>query len=386
MNKTDKKSRKRFKLIRTLIVMTVLFLSTTAGLIHQFFEMPTIIGVDALCPFGGIESFFTLIFTGAMLQKVVLSSFILLIAVLLSALIFRRTFCGSFCAFGALQELFGTIGGKLFKKRPQVPGVIDKWARYLKYIILALVVVLSARFGFLVIRPYDPWPAYHHLFSNELLTEFLMGFIVLIISLAGSVVYERFFCKYLCPMGAFLGLINKLGWFRVERNDSTCTHCGACTKACPVSVKIEEVETVNSAECINCNLCVASCPEKDTLYIGRNKKSRLSPMLFLGLSAAIFAAVIIGTSISGDFAWIMRPLKQEVQKKGTFDPNMITGRMTFEEVSEVSGIPKERFIEKFGIDEEDFYKTIKAVAHGPKNYGFEGHEVRTFVIEELGRE
>jgi len=143
-----------------------------------------------------------------MIKRIAASTFILLAATILVAIIFRRSFCGNICAFGALQELFGKLCSKIFRKRPTLTPAIDKPARYLKYAVLLIIVVLSAVTGELIIRPYDPWAAYHHLFSKELFEEFAIGFFVLIAILLGSIVYDRFFCKYLCPMSAFLPIKN----------------------------------------------------------------------------------------------------------------------------------------------------------------------------------
>jgi polyferredoxin len=74
--------------------------------------------------------------------------------------------------------------------------------------------------GQLAIRPYDPWAAWNHLIGPDLFAEFLAGFIVLAASLVGSLLFDRFFCKYLCPMGAFLAVIRRIGWF---------SGCGAMT-------------------------------------------------------------------------------------------------------------------------------------------------------------
>ena len=57
----------------------------------------------------------------------------------------------------------------------------------------------------LVMRPYDPWVAWAHLTADDLLSTYLVGFVILVVSLAGSLVYERFFCKYLCPAGPCSG-------------------------------------------------------------------------------------------------------------------------------------------------------------------------------------
>jgi polyferredoxin len=85
----------------------ILAVSTAAGLLHQFAKIKPV-GVDALCPFGGIESFYTFITQGVMVKRIVASSFILLIAILIAAVLFRRTFCGNICSLGTLQEINNT--------------------------------------------------------------------------------------------------------------------------------------------------------------------------------------------------------------------------------------------------------------------------------------
>ena len=140
-----------------------------------------------------------------------------------------------------------------------VPEAVDKPARYLRRGPGGSGRRIGDR-GKALHTPYDPWATYQHLFSRELLTGFRVGLVVLAVSLVGSLVFDRFFCKYLRPMGAFLALIRRIGWFRVRRNKGTCIRCSACTKACPVNVPVETLEQVHSAECINCNLCVMCVP------------------------------------------------------------------------------------------------------------------------------
>jgi polyferredoxin len=157
IDKQYKKSRKRNRVIRIVILVLVLALSTTFGIMHQIGTTWVPPGVDAFCPFGGIEAGIYLLATGTMMQKIAWSSFVLLFAVILVAVLFRRAFCGTICPMGTLQELFARLG-KLFIKKPlSVPGIIDKPARYVKYLVLVVFVVLTTILGFLVIRPYDPW-------------------------------------------------------------------------------------------------------------------------------------------------------------------------------------------------------------------------------------
>jgi polyferredoxin len=385
--KSDKRARLAFKGIRLAFLVLFLAASTVLGILHLFSPGAKPVGVDALDPFGGIESAFTLIATGSMLGKIAWSSFILLFATIVTALVFRRVFCGKVCAFGALQELFGRLGRAIFRKRFAIPRVLDRPARYLKYILLVGIVAWSAIVGALAIRPYDPWAAYHHLVSAELISGFLIGLIVLIVSLVGSLFYDRFFCKYLCPMGGFLGLINRVGWFRVRRIDTTCTHCMACNKACPVNIEVESLEQVQSSECINCNLCVVACPVKDTLVIAgpRATKGKISPLAVLGITLGIFVAVLGGTTAAGLVNWTVTPLgAAAATTQSEFNSGDIKGSDTFAQVSTLSGIPKEEFLARFKISADEFEKPIKDASHRADS-GFDIQSVRDFVKEKSGK-
>jgi polyferredoxin len=377
--------RKRVKAWRLAVLVILLAAATTLGCLHQLNLARRPVGVDALCPFGGIESAITLVATGAMLERVAWSSFILLAATLIVALVFRRSFCGHICPLGALQELAARLGKAIFGKRLTVPAAVDRPLRYLKYAVLVVFVTLSAVLGQLAIRPYDPWAAWNHLIGKDLFTGFLVGFIVLAASLVGSLLFDRFFCKYLCPMGALLAVIRRLGWFRVRRNDATCTHCFACDKACPVNIKVEAVSEVRSLECIDCNLCVNACPVPGTLTLnGPRGRTRASAAAALWITVGIFAAVIGVTSLTGSFQWTLKPLAETVQLNQGFDPALIKGSDTFQAVSALTGIPREEFLQRFRISEEDFGKPIRDAAHRATG-SFEVEELREFVRERLAR-
>jgi polyferredoxin len=263
-----------------------------------------------------------------------------------------------------------------------VPAKIDKPARYLKYLVLILAAVFSAAFATLVIRPFDPWAAYHHLTSADLFTEFPIGLAVLAASLAFSLLFDRFFCKYLCPMGAFLGLVSKIGFFKVTRNKETCIDCLACDKACPVNIPVQSLEKVTTAECLNCSECVNSCPVQNTLYIEGPKKARLSPALMLGITFLIFGLVVGSTTLTGSFKWGDFSIAETVRRTGTFDPASIAGKNTFREVSELSGIPEAAFLERFLLTEEEFDLPIRESTH-KEGAAFDTEDVRAFVREKL---
>ncbi len=380
--KSDRQAQKRFRATRTVVLVFFLVLSTVLGIMHQYSAALKPIGVDALDPFGAIESTLSVLVSGNLLEKISWTSFVLLLATLIAAVVFRRVFCGQICAFGSLQELVGRLGKSIFRKRLTVPEAIDKPARYLKYVILVFVVVMSFATASLFIRPYDPWAAYHHIVSVELVSGFLVGLILLVLSLVGSLLYDRFFCKYLCPMGAFLGLINRIGWFRIKRVDATCTHCMACNKACPVNIKVESLAQVSSSECINCNLCVASCPVKDTLVVEGPRRGRVSPRGVLWITVAIFVATLGISTAAGGAEWTVKSLEQTTEEKGSFDPTLIKGSDTFKQVSELSGIPKAELLAKFKITDKDFESPIRDAAHR-EGSGFDTTAVKDFVIEKM---
>jgi polyferredoxin len=381
--KSDGQGQKMSKAIRLTVLIVILIFSTFVGIIHIYpltgWTPPPI---DSFCPFGGIESAFALIFTGKMLQRIAWSSFVLLLATLIVAFIFRRSFCGNICPLGTLQELFARLGGKIFGKRYQVNSKIDKPARYLKYVALVVFVLLTWKAGTMVIRPYDPWVAYHHLTSSDLFPDSTIGFIVLVASLIGSLAYDRVFCKYLCPMGGFLALLYRVGRFRVRRNDATCIHCKKCDQVCPVNIPVESGIDVTSSECINCNECVNACPVKDTLFVSGPKNTRVKPSSVLWITLAIFVAVAGIASFSGGFEWKMEKLQEKIIQTGVFNPDAITGRDTFAAVAEASKIPKELFMKRFRISEDELTKPIRDLAHKP-NSGFETGDVRKFVSEQM---
>jgi len=289
-----------------------------------------------------------------------------------------------------LQELAGRLGRAMLaarrgERRLEVPSGVDRPLRFLKYAVLAVFVALSAALGRLAIRPYDPWAAWNHLIAADLLTGFLVGFLVLAGSLLGSLLFDRLFCKYLCPMGAFLALLRPLGWFRQRRNAATCTHCYACDNACPVNIRVEALSEVRSLECIDCNLCVSACPVPETLRLGGpGGRGRASAGAALWTAVALFAVVIGATSLTGGFQWTMRPLAEEVARSGSFDPGQIKGSDTFQAVSQLTGIPREEFLERFRISAQEFAGPIRDAAHRASG-GFETEEVREFVRERLGR-
>lgn len=285
----DKRLSILSRIIRWVTLGSLLAFVLSATALHTLgYVGPSI---HALCPYGGLESMLSLVAVGTFLKRIVVGTFVLFGSTMLLSLAMRRSFCGQICALGALQEFFGKLGQKLFKKRLLVPKKLDGVLRYLKYVVLAVTIAMAWITGELWITPYDPFNALGHLADfNALTTSYLVGFIVLILSLLGSAVYDRFFCKYLCPAGALYGVVGKASPYMVRVEASACIRCGKCNRACPMNVEVMDAKNgrVTSAECINCNECVHACPVEGAIHTGYSRKAKIHPIVATLLALALF--------------------------------------------------------------------------------------------------
>lgn len=321
---------KLIKNLRYVLLAIFLIHITVEAYLHQVLGGGEAPSIHALCPYGGLESLYSIVFGGTFIEKIFSGTLIILIITLIIALIFRRSFCGLICPFGALQEFFGLIGKKVFKKRFIMPEKVDKPLRYLKYVILVITIYFAWSTAGLWVNAYDPWAAYGHLTEGieSLMEEYLIASIILVIVLIGSLLYDRFFCKYLCPMGAFYGLVSKLSPSKITRNENTCINCGMCNKSCPVNIKVSELKEVKSAECINCQSCILSCPKNNTLEFKVKNKS-VKPVFVFAFVFILFFGGIGLAKLIGVFEVLPAPVTSETNMK----PEDIKGYMTLEDVS-----------------------------------------------------
>ena len=220
-------------------------------------------GAVGSCPIGAMQA----VISG---NKLNFSYYVFGILLLFGVLL-GRLICGFLCPFGWIQQLLHKLPGKKLR----VPGRIDRPARYIKYGVLALFVLALPAFlvdGFGLGAPYFcKWicPAgtleggIPLVLTNESLRSGL-GFLfwwkigLLALTILSSVLIYRPFCKYICPLGAFYALFNRVSLTRMELDDGSCVACGRCERACPMQVQV--LKNINSAECIRCGRCAQACP------------------------------------------------------------------------------------------------------------------------------
>lgn len=275
MAKTKQKKQKSLTKTRHGIQNFVVLGTVLLGIRHIMPGRESTGGAfDAFCPMGGIETFYHYITTGHTLKTTSLLTFAILIGVLGMTLLSGRSFCGWICPLGTLQDMFAGwarrlsgggkrhIRGKRSKARfpTELPPKVDKWARYLKYLILFVVLVASTQTIYPPLREICPTRSIFSFQLTPLLASVLLTFVIT------SLLVKRFWCKYLCPLGAALSIFNKFAPLRVTIDNHKCTNCGRCDVECPMDIPAIP-ENMRNLECVQCLECVETCAIEDTVVL-----------------------------------------------------------------------------------------------------------------------
>lgn len=219
------------------------------------------------CPIGSLQAVI-----GS--SKFSFSYYIVGILILFGVLL-GRFICGFLCPFGWFQELLHKIPCKKFSTKKLKP------LTYLKYVILLVMVILLPALAVNDVGMGDPFfckylcpqgvleGAIPLSIVNSGIREalgdlFTWKFCVLVTVVILSVLFYRPFCKWLCPLGAIYGLMNKVSLCQMKVDKHKCVSCGKCAKACKMDVDV--TKTPNHTECIRCGMCIRACPTKAVRY------------------------------------------------------------------------------------------------------------------------
>ena len=207
------------------------------------------------CPIG---SFQAVVGSSKFRFSYYITGFLILLGVLLG-----RVICGFLCPFGWFQELLHKIPTKKLSTKKLKP------LTYLKYVVL-LPVLVTNQLGmgdpffckYLcpqgVLEGAIPLSLANAGIRAALGSLFTWKFIVLLTVIVLSIVFYRPFCKWLCPLGAFYALLNKVSLFQMQVDQSKCVSCGKCAKVCKMDVDV--TKSPNHTECIRCGMCIRACP------------------------------------------------------------------------------------------------------------------------------
>lgn len=206
------------------------------------------------------------------------------IAIIPITILLGRFFCGWMCAFGAYGDFLYFISKKGFRTKFEVPEKVDKILKYAKYLVLAFVVVGVWTMDITLFDSLNPGDAFGSLANIKgifsipyVLTEMLIGFIVLLLITIASFFVERFYCRYICPLGAVFTLISPLRIFKIGKKRDHCGSCNRCTTSCKMGIPMDQYDKISSGECIQCFKCITVCPRKNTNVIVGGRK--FSPLI-----------------------------------------------------------------------------------------------------------
>jgi ferredoxin-type protein NapH len=173
-----------------------------------------------------------------------------------------RTWCAWMCPINMVTDLANGLRRRL--------GIHDVFnlSRDIRYIVLALALVLSALSGVAAFEWISPIGMFH----RELIFGVGLGWTaVLGVFLFDLFILRNGWCGHLCPLGAFYVQVGRVAQVRVSFDKQTCTHCGECAKVCPEPQvlnlhKAAAAGMVASGECTNCGRCVPICPEDSLAF------------------------------------------------------------------------------------------------------------------------
>lgn len=182
---------------------------------------------------------------------------------LLFGLLLGRLICGFLCPFGLIQELLYKIRTpKLRKSR------FTRVLSYFKYVLLAIVIAIPIIYAGIpsfckYVCPAGTLGGALSLLSNPGNTDFfgMLGYLftwkfcVLVVVVVASIFIYRFFCRFICPLGAIYSLFCKISLLGVKLDKDRCIDCGLCVQGCKMDIK-----HVGDHECIQCGECISVCP------------------------------------------------------------------------------------------------------------------------------
>lgn len=249
--------------------------------------------------FSELKELYKMIIGGSFNLIEVLPSFIQLTAIFLTTIIIGRFFCGWICLFGMYNDFIYEISKRLFKKKFKIDEEVDSILKYVKYIILIFLIIFVWTMGNTSLTPLSPWEAFAQIpdFST-ILSSYFLGFIILILITIGSLFIERFFCRYLCPLGAVFNIISRFSIFKINKKRENCGKCKMCTINCSMGIPLYKIDEVKGRECINCLKCVEVCPRSNAKanILNKNIDATMASSMAVATFAGIYSLNTVGVN------------------------------------------------------------------------------------------
>jgi len=272
----------------------------------QGLYLPRPAGVEGWLPIAGLMNSKFLFSTGHVPLVHPAAMFLFLAFVLMSVLL-KKAFCSWLCPVGTLSEYLAILGRRLFGRNLHLHRWVDIPLRGLKYLLLCFFAFIIGTMTAEALADFMATP-YGLLADVKMLNFFrdisLTAAIVIGVLMLGSMLVQNFWCRYLCPYGALMGLVSLFSPVKIRRDADACIDCAKCAKACPAGLAVDKLVQIRSAECTACMACIASCPAENALQFAlpprkaptaaaRWTRRALGPLAVASLIAYIFLGFVL---------------------------------------------------------------------------------------------
>lgn len=298
---------------------------------------------EKFCPMGGLQALATYLFRGSLPCSMSSLQIVMGLAMAAAVIALSKLFCGFLCPVGTIEDLLTKLRRSMRLRALKIrnSGVADSILRIFKYALLFVIFYFTMTSSELFCKNLDPYYAAATGFKGEI--TLWMAAVTCVLTVLGGLFVDRFWCRYICPLGAIsntfkfwiwvlvlfavyylfsvislnvplwlvIGLFCLLGYvleiavrkpkfqlIHVIRDGSRCNHCGVCEKNCPYHIAVGDFDVkVKHVDCTLCGECVASCYQ-DALHVGVSRKGRkrgwkklIAPVLAVAIA---IVAVVIG--------------------------------------------------------------------------------------------
>lgn len=258
------------------------------------------------------------------------------VAIIPITILMGRFFCGWMCSLGSFGDFIYSISRKIFRTKFKINEEVDEALKYFKYIVLALLIAAIWSFDITTFKSYNPWDVFGMISAigkvpdfSYIIVNLTGGLVLFIIIVIGSAFVERFFCRYLCPLGAVFTLTSKLRIAKIVKPSKKCGACRICTTNCAMGIPLYKADEVCSGECIQCMKCITACPRKNVtmevsekdvrpMIAGAAAVSVMTGLYYVG-NIGMSAAGIANTSVTNQSTTVSSSNKSSLYKDGTYE-------------------------------------------------------------------
>lgn len=258
--------------------------------------------VEGFLPISGLVGLKSLIVNGTF-DPVHPAGLVIFATILGISLLFKKAFCSWFCPVGTLFEWTWRFGRRILGRNLSLPRFLDYPLMAIKYVILAFFVktivldMSGADLAAFIESPYNKVVDVKMLYFFTKMGTGMALFLLALLAI--SAVVKNFWCRYLCPYGALLGLVTIISPITVTRDTEKCTDCKLCTRVCPNRIDVARAASVESPECTSCLSCVKACPTRGALELRVFRRRPINAWSYAAMLIATVAMVFVIAKLTG---------------------------------------------------------------------------------------